>query len=258
MSGIRFLPDPARPGVAHLILNRPEARNAQTPAMWAELARIGADLDPSLRIIIVRGEGAGFSSGLDRALLTPEGLDGESLSSLAMGPQEAAQAFIARAQQAFSWLPSAPVISIAAVHGHAIGAGFQLALACDLVIAAESAQFAMRETSLGIVPDLGGTWPLVRALGYGPALELCATGRSMGGAEAASRGFALRCVPDDGLTAAVESVVDAILAAPEGAVRELTGLLRTATQVDRAAQLDAEQAAQLRRFAEFRAAAGLR
>lgn len=248
---IRFERDPSRPSVAHLVLDRPAARNAQTPAMWGELARIGRELDRGIRVIVVRGEGAGFSAGLDRALLTPDGLDGVSLLSVAASDPVEARAFIARAQEAFSWLAESPAISLAAVHGHAIGAGFQLALACDLVVAAESAQFAMRETSLGIVPDLGGTWPLVRAIGYGPALELCATGRMMDGAEAAARGIAVRCVPDPELGGAVDGLVDALLAAPEGSVREVTALLREATRAGRSEQLVAEQDAQLRRFADL-------
>ena len=87
-------------------------------------------------------------------------------------------------QRGFTWLRDERVISIAAVQGHAVGAGFQLALACDLRMVADDARFAMRETSLGLVPDLTGTAPLVRAIGYSRALEVCVTGRWIGAEEA--------------------------------------------------------------------------
>lgn len=252
MTDIRFERDHAHPEVLHIVLNRPEVRNAQTPAMWRALAAAGAELDPSIRIVVVRGDGPGFSAGLDRALFTPEGLDGQSLLSIAMSGPESARVFIAEAQAAFSWLSDCAAVTIAAVHGHAIGAGFQLALACDIVLVAESASFAMRETSLGIVPDLGGTWPLVHAIGRGPALELCATGRFMDAQEAVARGLALRSVPDDGLQEATASLVEALLAPAEGAVRELTGLIRSAERATRTEQRVLEQDAQLRRFEDLR------
>lgn len=251
MSGIRIERDERRPAVLQVVLDRPEVRNAQTPAMWRELAAAGEQLADDIRVVVVRGEGPGFSAGLDRALLTPEGLDGESLLAVASSGPDAARAFIAEAQHAFAWLPECGAVTIAAVHGHAIGAGFQLALACDIVVAGESAQFAMRETSLGIVPDLGGTWPLVRSIGFGPALEACATGRTIPAQEAVARGLAVRVVPDDALAADVDTLVDAILAAPDGAVRELKRLLREAEGSGRIQQATHEQDAQLRRFADM-------
>ena len=78
-------------------------------------------------------------------------------------------------------------MSIAAVQGHAIGAGFQLALACDLRVVADDVQFAMRETSLGLVPDLTGTHPLVGLVGYARALEICVTGRFVHAEEAVAQ-----------------------------------------------------------------------
>ena len=89
-------------------------------------------------------------------------------------------------QQGFTWLRDPRFISIAAVQGHAIGAGFQLALSCDLRVVAEDAQFSMKEPALGLVPDLTGTKPLVEAVGYQRALEICATTRMVGAEEAVS------------------------------------------------------------------------
>jgi enoyl-CoA hydratase/carnithine racemase len=140
---------------------------------------------------------------------------------------------------------------VAAVAGHAVGAGFQLALACDLVVCAEDARFAMRETSLGLVPDLGGTARLVEAVGYPRALEICATGRWVGAREAADLGLAIAVVPAPELTAAVDDLVSALLAAPAGALRETKALLRDAWRHSDEAQLAAERAAQARRLADL-------
>ena len=101
---------------------------------------------------------------------------------------------IASYQAGFSWLRRPEFISVAAVQGHAVGAGFQLALACDLRIAASDAQFRMAEPSLGLVPDLGGTQVLVDLVGYSRALEICATNRSVGAEEADRMGLVNLCV----------------------------------------------------------------
>src|SRR5262249_59140551 len=100
-----------------------------------------------------------------------------------MPPEKAAEQ-IAEFQAGFTWLGRPDVVSIAAVQGHAIGAGFQLALACDMRILTPDAQLTMAEVTLGLVPDLGGTGPLVRLVGYARALEICVTGRRVGAEEA--------------------------------------------------------------------------
>ena len=118
---------------------------------------------------------------------TPDGVPGEMsfLSMEGLDDRELADV-IASYQYAFSWLRRPDIITIAAVQGHAIGAGFQLALACDFRVLSEDARFAMLETSLGLVPDLGGTQPLVEAIGYPRALEICVTGRWVDADEARS------------------------------------------------------------------------
>ena len=89
------------------------------------------------------------------------------------------------------------------MQGAAVGAGFQLALACDLRVCSTDARFSMRETSLGLVPDLTGTHPLVRAVGYARALEICVTGRWVDAAEALSLGLATSVTEPEGLDDAV-------------------------------------------------------
>ena len=220
--------------------------------MWRELARVGSTLPAQVRVVVVRAEGPSFSAGLDRRMFTPEGIPGEaSLAGLATLAPDVLDATIAGYQSAFSWLREAAVVSVAAVQGHAIGAGFQLALACDLRLLAEDAQLAMRETVLGLVPDLGGTAPLVGCVGYARALELCVSGRFMSAAEAVSAGLALRAVPAGELVQATADLVTSLLAAPHAAVTETKALLLAAASARPVDQLAAERAAQARRIADL-------
>jgi enoyl-CoA hydratase/carnithine racemase len=235
--------------VARITLTRPERRNAQTPSTWLGLAAIGAAIAPPVRVVVVRGEGPSFSAGLDRRMFTPEGIPGEgSVGAQAETDPDEAAAVIAGYQSGFSWLRRPDIVSVAAVQGHAVGAGFQLALACDLRIAADDAQFTMAETSLGLVPDLGGTQVLVEAVGYARALEICATGRRVGAAEAERLGLAGLVVPGAELDAAVDDLVAALLAPPEGAVPALKELLLAASQRSYGDQLRAERTAQVERL----------
>jgi enoyl-CoA hydratase/carnithine racemase len=233
--------------VLTITLDRPERRNAQVPSLWSALAEVGRGLDPSVRVVVMRADGPSFSAGLDRAMLTPGGAPGElsilALSGGAVGPLEQA---IEQFQAGFSIWAQVPAIVIAAVQGHAIGAGFQLALACDLRVVADDVAFAMAETSLGLVPDLAGTSPLVRAVGYARALEICVTGRFVGAQEAVAMGLATVAVPGDQLDATALELADTILNAPQGAVQELKPLLRNAIDASPADQLAAEREAQAR------------
>ena len=129
-----------------------------------------------------------------------------------------------------------------------MGAGFQLALACDLRILADDAQLSMRETSLGLVPDLAGTHPLVAPGRLPRALEICATGRWVGAQEALRLGLAELVVPRADLDGAVADLVAALLAPPAGALRETKALLLAAVGNSPEQQLVAERAAQARRL----------
>ena len=230
-----------------ITLDRPERRNSQVPSLWSALAKVGAGLDPSTRVVVVRAEGPSFSAGLDRAMLTPQGAPGEpSILALAAGAGSVLEEAIAAFQRGFAIWAEVPAITIAAVQGHAIGAGFQLALACDLRVVADDVAFAMRETSLGLVPDLAGTSPLVRSVGYARALEICATGRFVGAQEAVAIGLASVTVPREELDVTARDLADAILQAPQAALRELKPLLRNAIDASPADQLRAEREAQAR------------
>jgi enoyl-CoA hydratase/carnithine racemase len=201
---------------------------------------------------VVRGEGRAFSAGLDKAAFAAGGIPGApGLAELAALPPEQADAVVDGFQQGFGWLRRPDLVSVAAVQGHAIGAGFQLALACDLRVLADDAQLAMAETGLGLVPDLGGTAPLVETVGYSRALELCVTGRRVGAEEALRLGLATVVVPRAELAAATTDLVAALLAAPRDAVVETKALLLGAAGRSRDDQEAAERAAQLRRLGQL-------
>ncbi len=238
--------------MATVTLCNPARRNAQTPALWRALVEAGRLLPGSVRVVVLRAEGVSFSAGLDRQGFTPEGFPGEpSFTDLARGPQDRLDATIAGYQEAFTWWRRTDLVTIAAVQGHAIGAGFQLALACDLRVCADDVRFAMRETGLGLVPDLTGTKPLVDLLGYARALEICATGRFVHADEAARTGLANLVVPGADLDAAVRDLTAAVLAAPRDAVVETKALLRGAADRTLDEQRAAERAAQARRLRDL-------
>ena len=238
--------------LATVTLCRPDTKNSQTPATWTALRAIGAELDEQVRVVVVKGEGDTFSSGLDRRMLTPEGMSGEAsiLQLLDMPDGELADT-IAGYQEGFTWLRRSDIVSIAAVQGHAIGAGFQLALSCDLRVLADDAQLSMREPLLGLVPDLTGTKPLVDVVGYSRALEICATGRSVGADEARDLGLATAVVPRAELDQTVADLVAAVTAPLYGAVSETKALLQSAAVHGLDAQRQAEREAQVRRFREL-------
>jgi len=230
---------------ADVVLDAPQRRNSQTPATWRALAAVGDWLPGVADVVVLRAEGPSFSAGLDRQAFTAQGIPGEpGLLQLAAMPADELDATIAGYQRAFGCWSVDGFVTIAAVQGHAVGAGFQLALACDLRLAADDARFAMREPSLGLVPDLGGTSPLVAAVGYSRALEICATGRWVEADEALRLGLVQQVVPADGLCAAVDALVEALLAAPGGALLATKSLLRDAPGRDPVDQRAAERAAQ--------------
>jgi len=233
--------------VVTVTLARPERRNAQTPATWRALTAVGAGLPDTTRVVVLRGEGTVFSAGIDLRAFTPEGVDGDRILADIAGIDDTGAAdLIAGFQSAFSWWHDRDdVITVAVVQGAAVGAGFQLALACDLRVCTTDARFAMRETSLGLVPDLTGTHPLVSAVGYARALEICVTGRWVGADEALQVGLATSVVEPAALDQAVLDLVTSLTAAPPTAVRATKAVLRGAMRHDPDAQRRLEREAQV-------------
>ena len=248
-AGLRYAVSGA---VATVTLSRPEVRNAQTPAMWRALAAIGNEVPDDVRVVVVRGEGVSFSAGLDRALLDPRSADDpESVVGLLGRSDDEISETVDRFQQGFTWLRDPRFVSLAVVQGHAIGAGFQLALSCDLRVVGDDAQFCMKEPALGLVPDLTGTKPLVDSVGYARALEICATARVIGAAEALEIGLATVVCPVAELDGALADLVGALTAPMAGAVRETKALLLAASGRSLDEQRRFEREAQVRRFREL-------
>jgi len=230
--------------VATVTLCRPHVLNAQTPHTWARLRAIGGELPGDVRVVVVRGEGRAFSAGLDLAAVS----DPEGFGRIATVTDDEASSLIAGYQEAFDWLRRPDLMTVAAVQGHAIGAGFQLALACDLRICAEDAKFTMAEVSLGLVPDLGGSKRLVELVGYARALEICVTGRRVPADEALRMGLANSVVPTEALDEAIAALTAQLLAAKRDAVVEIKALIAAAAGRSFADQERYEREAQVRRI----------
>lgn len=243
--------------VATITLNRPEVRNAQRPRMWAGLTRILEELGPDVRVVVLRGAGGTFSAGLDLSLLDPSKADVEGSFVATLGLDD--QAIIDQIdvyQRPFAMLAAPRFVTVAVVEGHAIGAGFQLALCCDLRIVAEDARLCMKEPALGLVPDLVGTKPLVEAVGYARALEICASARAVSGVEAGQIGLAQVVVPAGELDGALAATVAALTAHPHGAVSATKELLRAAPSRSVDEQRLAERTAQVARLRALAGAPG--
>jgi enoyl-CoA hydratase len=168
------------------VLNRPERRNALSTALLEELvAALDAfDADPAIRAIVIRGEGPAFAAGAD--------LD-------EMAEMSGIDFLTSHRGKLWQRLQKRGTPTIAACQGWALGGGCELALACDIVIAADDAKFGLPETSLGLIPGAGGTQRLVRAVGKAVAMDVILAGRMLSGEEAVAAGLAARCVPAEQL-----------------------------------------------------------
>jgi enoyl-CoA hydratase/carnithine racemase len=217
MSDFRTIRYQRHGDVGTLTLARPDKRNAQNPLMWEELARLGAELlpDETLRCLVVTGEGPAFSAGIDLV----EGMAG-MLADMAEHPRDEHVLGAGRAAAGtFSWIPALGCASVAAVRGHAYGAGLQLALACDFRVFSENARVGLLETRYGLLPDMGATVRLPRIVGESRARELILLGDVIDAAEALRIGLANRVVADGDLDAAAAELAGRLAAQPPVAVR---------------------------------------
>jgi 2-(1,2-epoxy-1,2-dihydrophenyl)acetyl-CoA isomerase len=222
----------ARDGdVVTLTLSRPDRLNALTAALRTELTQALRDVggDPTVGAVVLTGEGRAFCAGQDLAELgaLPEGTDVGTLLRQAYNPLV----------EAFAALPR-PVI--AAVNGPCVGAGLGLALACDMRLIASDAYLACAFVGIGLAPDSGVAYGLVRALGYARALEIAATGRRVPAAEARALGLVLDVVEPDALAARVAADAARLAAGPREAIAATKRLLRRAETATLAEVLEAE------------------
>ncbi|MGQ0846446.1 MAG: enoyl-CoA hydratase/isomerase family protein [Sporichthyaceae bacterium] len=232
--------------VATVTLNRPDRRNAMSPSLWAALAAVPDHLPPEVRVVVLRGAGKVFCAGIDLRMVTADGVPGEtSLGEVVTRDDSGVLDWIANLQRAYSWLGDPRWITIAAVQGAAVGGGFQLALAADMRVLSQDARLCMKETALGLVPDLTGTQTLLRAVGYPRALELCATARWVDAAEADRLGLANAVVPLEELDAATATLCEQVLVNSPAAVRGVKDLLIEAWLRTPAAAHEAERRTQV-------------
>lgn len=192
-------------GVADVRLNRPDKLNALDMATFEALAETGDAIaaDPSVRAVVLSGEGRSFCAGLDFANFAAMAGDataasgGDRLKRLMADIMEREPGRITNlGQQAVHVWRELPQPVIAAVHGHALGGGLQIALGADIRVVAPSAKLSVLEIRWGLVPDMTGTAALVRLVGEDVAKELTFTGRTVTGEEAVRIGLATRTADD--------------------------------------------------------------
>ncbi|MEO6114458.1 MAG: 2-(1,2-epoxy-1,2-dihydrophenyl)acetyl-CoA isomerase PaaG [Sphingomicrobium sp.] len=222
--------------IARITLDRPDRLNSFTKAMHAELAEALGDLGDA-RVVILTGAGRGFCAGQD-------------LNDRAVAPGKAVD--LGDTVEA-SWNPlirtlaALPQPVIARVNGIAAGAGANVALACDLVIAAKSAKFIQSFAALGLIPDSGGSWHLPRLVGQARALGLALTGEPLPAATAAEWGLIWKCVDDDQLDTEIDALAAKLASLPPLGLAAIKRIIRTTATRTLDEELDL-QASEMRRL----------
>ncbi|WP_018001256.1 enoyl-CoA hydratase-related protein [Paracoccus sp. N5] len=226
-------------GIARLALNRPEVMNALNRVMRAEIVAALTDLPQGTRCVVLTGTGRAFCSGQDLTDATG-GFDVETILRQEYEPMLAA-------------IREAPVPVIAAVNGTAAGAGANLALAADVVIACESASFVQAFSRIGLIPDAGGTYIVPRAVGQARAMGMMLFADRIPAATAADWGLIWEAVPDAEFDAVIAARARTLAEGPTAAFMAIRAALRASAGNDMAAQLGVEARLQgkMARTADF-------
>jgi enoyl-CoA hydratase/carnithine racemase len=228
-------------GIADVRFNRPEKRNALDGDMFAAIAEAGERLktEPGVRAVVLSGEGQSFCAGLDFSSF--QAMAGKDTSLTQRGnPGHIEEGRITHLGQQICWVwQELPVPVIAAVHGHALGGGLQIALGADIRIVHPDAQLSVREVHWGLVPDMTGTFMLTRLVRSDVARELTYTARVVDGREALTLGLATR-LSDDPHADAIALAAD-IAARSPGAVRGAKELFKLMFAEGAAEQFAAER-----------------
>ena len=224
-----------RDRVRHIIFDRAEKRNAMNAEFIGDLdaALLDTQNNPAVHCVVIRGEGPMFSAGIDI----------ESLNDFSGGLarlRPVREAMI----RAFNRCEEMTKPVIAQVHGAAIGAAMELALACDLRVTDEAAVWSLPETRIGLIPDVGGSSRLPAVVGLGRAKELIMTGKFINGTEAERIGLANRSVPADELEAATDALVEELLGCAPIAVGLSKRVLDSIAKPNLAQNLEQEVTAQ--------------
>jgi 2-(1,2-epoxy-1,2-dihydrophenyl)acetyl-CoA isomerase len=228
-----------RGSVCVLTLNRPERLNALTVQVANDLkAAIGEALDLGARVIVLTGAGRAFCAGGDLREMQEIAKSAGRVEAFFDEP-------LRLLNEAILLIRKTPVPFIAAVNGVASGGGCNLALACDLVVAAESARFNQAFIKIGLTPDCGATFILPRLVGWKRATELLFTGDLITAQAAAEMGMINSVAPDDELMSKVMAMAENLAQAPTAAIAEIKMLLEASAVNDYGGQLDLERKTQI-------------
>jgi 2-(1,2-epoxy-1,2-dihydrophenyl)acetyl-CoA isomerase len=220
-------------GIARLTFNRPERLNSFNSEMHAEVrAALGTLRDSPARVLVITGAGRGFCAGQDL---------GDRAVAPGGAPPDLAASIEKNYKPLVLGLRALPLPVIAAVNGVAAGAGANIALACDVVIAARSASFVQAFAKLGLVPDSGGTWFLPRLIGTARALGLAMLGDKLSAEQAAAWGLIWRCVEDAELPQVVDELARNFAAAPTRGLSRTKQAIYESFSRTLAQQLDVER-----------------
>ena len=221
-------------GIARVTLNRPERLNSFNDAMHAELrdalGRVAADA--TVRVLLLTGAGRGFCAGQDL---------GDRAVAPGAAPVDLGDSVERNYKPLVLALRALPLPVVCAVNGVAAGAGANLALACDLVLAAKSASFIQPFCKLGLIPDTGGTYFLPRLVGTARAMGLALLGDKLSAEQAAAWGLIWQCVDDAELPAAVDRLLTHLAAAPTRGLARTKQALYASPAKSLEAQLDLER-----------------
>ena len=222
--------------VAHISLNRPQVVNAYNIQMRDDFSEAlsAVEQDPEVRALLITGEGRGFCAGAD-------------LTEFGSAPAQVIARRVRWERDVWGQLVNLGKPVVAAVHGYCIGSGLEIALLCDLRIAATGTVFALPEVQLGMIPAAGGTQTLPRAVGLSQALDLLLTGRRIQAEEARSTKLVTRLTPPESLRDEAWRLADELAELPAEAVAALKQSLRQGMDLDlpRALELEGRLAALL-------------
>jgi enoyl-CoA hydratase/carnithine racemase len=221
--------------VRHVVLARPEKRNALNGEVVQALgvALKAAANEPEVRCVLIRGDGPMFSSGMDFG----------DLVGLSEAPENL-RAFRREILETWNLCEEMAKPAVCQIHGACIGGALELALACDLRVAAEDAMLGMPETRVGLIPDVGGSSRLPAVVGLGRAKELIMTSRLIDGREAERIGLVNRVAPAEELGAATQRLIDELLGCAPIAVGHAKRVMDAAARPALAATLEQEVTAQ--------------
>ena len=227
-----------RGAVAHISLNRPQVVNAYNVQMRDDFseALAAVQLDPDVRTLLITGEGRGFCAGAD-------------LTEFGTAPSQVVARQVRWKRDVWGQLVNLHKPIVAAVHGYCIGSGLEIALLCDIRLAATGTVFALPEVQLGMIPAAGGTQTLPRAIGTSRAMDLLLTGRRIESDEALFTGLVTRLSSPESLMEDAWKLADELAELPSEAVVAMKQVLRQGMDLDlpKALELERRVAARLTR-----------